>query len=153
MATVNGDVVKRSLALDSNVEYQEGLSVDFKTGVASSIMSYLGLLLILTPPLRSLLLGRGIPTPGTGPSLKVQQHGFLRVQGEAVGDKGGVAKSCIYFDRDPGYRETARMVCESGLTLLDVADGKKGGVYTPAGVVSKELLDRLCKSGTAFAAE
>lgn len=58
------------------------------------------------------------------------------------------------FD-DPGYRDTARLVCESGLTILYDLEktNSKGGFYTPATGLGEFLLDRILNSGSALKVE
>eukprot|EP00941_MAST-03F_sp_MAST-3F-sp1_P001958 g1958.t1 len=56
---------------------------------------------------------------------------------------------------DAGYRETARMLVESGLCLAIDDEFKKiksdkGGIFTPASCLGDVLLDRLMNSGTKF---
>lgn len=59
---------------------------------------------------------------------------FLRLTGFAVGDKGTKIQGEIYLPNDPGYRDTARMIVESGLSLSVDLDKIKtsGGYLTPA---------------------
>ena len=150
MSNVNVEAIKRSLSLTSDLEYVEGLDSDFNTGFTTTLTTWMSMMVLFTPPVRNQLMGKFIPKSGQGPSLKAQKHGFLRVLGEATGSKGSVVKSAIYYDRDPGYRDTARMVCESGLELLE-GGRREGGVYTPGSVMGEELMERLTKTGTAFA--
>jgi short subunit dehydrogenase-like uncharacterized protein len=82
------------------------------------------------------------------------ETGYLTVTGVATGVSGGRASSVMKFKVDPGYKDTARMVVESALTLS--LDGVKladpsGGVFTPAACQGEALLDRLCDTGTEFA--
>ena len=58
-----------------------------------------------------------LPKPGEGPSLKQMQHGFLRITAVGTGNKGSRLQSEIFFDKDAGYRETARMLVESALSI------------------------------------
>ena len=53
---------------------------------------------------------------------------------------------------DPGYRDTARMIVESGLVLaLQLNEVKvPGGVWTPAACQGQLLLNRLVATGTQF---
>jgi hypothetical protein len=44
--------------------------------------------------------------------------GFLKVTALAKGSKGGKVRAVIYFPTDPGYRDTARMLVESGKYLI-----------------------------------
>lgn len=152
MSRVNGEAIKRSLNLNSDLEYVEGLDTDYKTGMATTLSTWMGMMVLFTPPVRNQLMGKLIPASGQGPSLKAQKHGYLRVLGTATGSKGSVVNSAIYYDRDPGYRDTARMVCESAIVLLE-GRKKEGGVYTPGAIMGDELMDRLTKTGTAFAIE
>jgi len=152
MSNVNVETIKRSLTLNSDLEYVEGLESDFNTGFSSTLSTWMSMMVLFTPPVRNQLMGRFIPKSGQGPSLKAQKHGYLRVLGEATGSKGSVVKSAIYYDRDPGYRDTARMVCESAMVLLK-GEKKEGGVFTPGSVMGEELMERLTKTGTAFAVE
>jgi len=154
MSLVNAEAVKRSVNLNQNLEYVEGERVTFLTGVNNTLSLYMGLCALYIPPLRKFLLSKKIiPNPGSGPSLKQQQNGYLRVIGTGYGSKGTIAKSCIYFDSDPGYRDTARMVAEAGATLLEVGGKKEGGVYTPGAVIREEMTEKLLKGGTAFVVE
>jgi len=58
----------------------------------------------------------------------------------------------IYFPTDPAYRDTARMLVESGLALALHADkiAVGGGFWTPASCQGQILLDRLIATGTKF---
>ena len=150
MSNVNVEAIKRSLSLNSDLEYVEGLAGDFNTGFVTTLNTWMSMMVLFTPPVRNKLMGKFIPMSGQGPSLKAQKHGYLLVLGEATGSSGSVVRSAIYYDRDPGYRDTARMACESGLELLE-GRKREGGVYTPGSVMGEELMERLCKTGTAFA--
>jgi len=59
---------------------------------------------------------------------------FLRLKSVAVGDKGTRLRGILYFPEDPGYRDTARMIIEAGLSLSVDLDKIKseGGLLTPA---------------------
>ena len=96
-----------------------------------------------------------LPKPGEGPSQEfMDKEGYLTVTGVARGANGGRASSVMKFKVDPGYKDTARMVVESALTLsLDNAKlaDPAGGVFTPAACQGEALLRRLCDTGTDFA--
>ncbi|GMH57555.1 hypothetical protein TrVE_jg13431 [Triparma verrucosa] len=154
MSLVNAEAVKRSASLNQNLEYVEGERVDLLTGVNNTLSLYMSLCALYVPALRKFLMSKNIiPNPGTGPSLKQQQNGYLRVIGTGYGSKGSKVRSCIYFDSDPGYRDTARMVAEAGATLLEVGEKKEGGVYTPGAIIREEMTEKLLKGGTAFVVE
>ena len=63
-------------------------------------------------------------------------------------------KAMMYFPTDPGYRDTARMLVESGLCFA-IADQEQqikvgGGLYTPAACQGDVLLNRLVSTGCTF---
>ena len=61
----------------------------------------------------------------------------------------------FYFPTDPGYRDTARMLVESGVTLVLNRDQcvQGGGVHTPASALGQALIQRLVASGSTFSIE
>jgi len=157
MSGVNATAVKRSNALlkyGPKVEYCEGV---VKKNMYSAIIYLLGLLIfglcLYIPPIRWLMKKFVLPKPGEGPSEQEMDKGFLRVTGVAKGTQGTVAKATIMFKTDPGYRDTARMLVESALSLsLDSQKlvDSQGGVYTPAACQGNVLLDRLIMTGSVF---
>ena len=53
---------------------------------------------------------------------------------------------------DPGYDETAKMVSEAALALVDRSDVvRDGGVHTPAAAFGAPLVDRLRAAGMRLA--
>jgi short subunit dehydrogenase-like uncharacterized protein len=158
MTVINGEVVKRSVALKGTgnltVTYWEGmLFEDFKTAFVNTFGLYIGLTAMLNPISGTFLRKFILPRPGQGPSKKAMEKGYLCVHGVGTGSKGNVAKSAMYFPYDVGYRETARILVESGLCLaLDSAKLplRVGGFFTPSTGMGNALLDRLCKTGTVF---
>ena len=159
MSLVNFDAAKRSVALrntgNSNLSFCEGtVHPDFKSSFVGNIGFMTGLVVLAVTPLRKLLMKmKKIPNPGEGPTLKQMERGFLRVTGRGIGNKGTEVRSCMYFDVDAGYRDTSRMLIESGLTLAKNSEKLTvgGGVYTPGFALGKVLLERLKASGTSFA--
>jgi short subunit dehydrogenase-like uncharacterized protein len=105
-----------------------------------------------SPWLTSMLSAYVLPAPGQGPSLQDMSSGFLRVTAVGATAKGEEASAAMYFDTDPGYRDTARMLVESGLALaLDLDKiSSGGGVWTPAACQGDALMQRLVKTGTQF---
>ena len=55
--------------------------------------------------------------PGEGPSKEEMEAGFMLLTGYAEGSKGAKIKVTFTLPDDPGYRDTARMSCESALCL------------------------------------
>lgn len=154
MTVVNTEVVKRSHALRSKgnqkLKYRESaIYPDFKT----AFVNWFGLIAfgtVLFTPIRGWL----IPKPGEGPGRKSMERGYLSVSGFGVGSKGNKVETLLYFPREVGYFDTARMLIESALCLsLDSGKlpVKGGGFYTPSTGMGDALLDRLCKTGCMFA--
>jgi short subunit dehydrogenase-like uncharacterized protein len=84
----------------------------------------------VVPPSRA-LLDRVLPAPGQGPSDRALQDGRFRVEIEAGTTSGARYQTVVSAPFDPGYRGTAVMFGEAGLSLaLDERSGG-GGVLTP----------------------
>lgn len=107
------------------------------------------------PPLAWFARKFVLPSPGEGPSVATMDAGYLKITAYGKGSEGGKAKAIIYFPTDPGYRDTARMLVESGLSLSLEGDRIPvgGGVWTPASCMADVLLERLCNTGTKFCIE
>ena len=156
MSTVNAEVVKRSLAIKSEgnrkIKYRESLyAKDWKTAFLNWFSLVAGGTIIFTP-----IRGWFIPKPGEGPARKLMENGYLTVTGYGVGSKGNKVESLFYFPKEAGYLDTARMLVESGLCLAldeEKLPVKKGGLFTPATGMGDALMDRLCKTGSMFAAK
>ena len=103
---------------------------------------------LCVPGLRR-VVERSLPQPGSAlaPSMP---KGFLQLECFATGIKGSKVHGVMYFPRDPGYIDTARMLVESGLCLaLDAARlASPGGVLTPAFAMGPQLMARLATGGT-----
>ena len=155
MSLINAQVVKRSQALRSKgskeVFYREALIFeDFKTAFVNWFGLVAGMTCLLTP-LRGLI----IPKPGEGPSRKALDQGYLTVAGFGVGSKGNKAETLFYFPKEVGYKDTGRMLVESGLCLAldeDKLPVNNGGFFTPSTGMGDALLERLCKTGSMFSA-
>ena len=161
MAPVNAKVARWTHALRSTgsraLTYREFMQLpDFK----SAFTSYGGMLIIgsllLNPLTASLLKHYVFPKSGEGPAMSaMEEKNFLCIKGEGVGVKGNHAECVMYFDKDPGCLETARMMVEAGLCLA-LEDDKlpsksQGGFWSPAAGLGDVLLDRLTTTGTHFA--
>eukprot|EP00697_Spironema_sp_BW2_P009554 gnl/Spiro4/24506_TR12145_c0_g1_i1.p1 gnl/Spiro4/24506_TR12145_c0_g1~~gnl/Spiro4/24506_TR12145_c0_g1_i1.p1 ORF type:complete len:504 (-),score=88.61 gnl/Spiro4/24506_TR12145_c0_g1_i1:118-1629(-) len=159
MAAVNVNCVRRSNAMlgyGPQLVYEEAVVYpSFFAGFVTNI----GLLILGTsffcPPLLWVLQKFVLPAPGQGPSKASMEAGFLQVTAHATGTKGGRVRAKIYFPVDPGYRDTARMLVEAGMTHLQTDEINsycpQGGVYTPAVGLGPLLLQRLRSSGTEIA--
>ena len=128
----------------------------FKEAFLGWFSPILGLTALLNPitglPMRKFLL----PKPGDGPTEKQRDRGYLLVSGVGEGENGSIVRSEFYFPGDPGYKETAKMVVESGLCLAlerNRLPERGGGFFSPSVAMGDILLERLCKSGCQFASK
>jgi len=171
MSGVNYEAVGWSHALrrDPKCSYKEQLLVpDFKTAL-DGVLTLLMFFTSLMNPLTMGLLEKLITQPGDGPDIApMEEEYFLAVTGTAKGSKGTLVQSLLYYDKDPGYLETARMVVESALCLALEEDAVSeniaqasgavdsdaattvGGFFTPGFALRKNLLKRLVDTGCHY---
>jgi short subunit dehydrogenase-like uncharacterized protein len=132
---------------------------DWKTAWVSYTSLIIFGSLLMNPVTASLMKRHVLPKPGEGPSMNKMLHSnFLCVSGVGVGTAGNVAESVMYFPKDPGCMETARMLIESALSLALQEDelpvsSSGGGFWTPSTGMGQVLLDRLVATGTHFEAQ
>ena len=79
-------------------------------------------------------------------------EGFLRLTCYVKGDSGNETKQVLIFKTDAGYRDTARMLVESGLCFIFNKNEIKveGGFWTPASCQGESLMKRLCATGCSL---
>lgn len=156
MAMVMANCVRRSNALlnySTKLTYKEAAT---QPSFFAAYITYMQFVLLATtlfcPPLQWFMRKFVLPEPGQGPSEKSMDAGYLHITAYATGDKGSKAKAMFYFPTDPGYRDTARMLVESGLALALEMDRIKApaGVLTPAACQGEVLKERLLATGSAF---
>mmetsp|Transcript_31700 Transcript_31700/g.43493 ORF Transcript_31700/g.43493 Transcript_31700/m.43493 type:complete len:491 (-) Transcript_31700:58-1530(-) len=158
MASVMANCVKRSnavLGYGPNVKYSEAVVYpNFFAGFVNVATMFVFGLSLFNPLLQYLLQKYVLPAPGQGPSTETMDRGFLRVTAFGSGTNGTKAVASLYFPTDPGYRDTARMLVESGLCLSVESDRLQGpgGVMTPAIGLGPLLLERLQKTGCTYSA-
>jgi short subunit dehydrogenase-like uncharacterized protein len=155
-------------------------------GLAVSVGTPVFALLALFPPTRWLLrqaVERCGLAPGQGPSKELQRTGFFKARVVGVAEQQGAKEALprkvvveVAGIQDPGYAETAKMLTESALTLVDQAAAKAagkavdqavdqargggveahayegGGVLTPAVALGMPLVRRLRAKGMTFRA-
>lgn len=164
MAGVNSQIVRWSHALrqepSTKLTYREmAVCPDWKTAWVSYTSLIIFGSLLMNPVTASLMKRHVLPKPGEGPSMNKMLHSnFLCVSGVGVGTAGTVAESVMYFPKDPGCMETARMLIESALSLALQEDelpvsSSGGGFWTPSTGMGQVLLDRLVATGTHFEAQ
>ena len=161
MAIANTRVVRRSASLlekrqqsyGSNFVYNEYMMTK---KFSSAILITLGLAIlssIMFTPLRKIFRPL-FPSPGTGPSEKVQNDGWFESIFIVEDEDNNKFKFRVFGEGDPGYKSTARFICESALSIaLDKEKISKriaGGVLTTASGLGDVLIERLKKSGVLF---
>ena len=92
--------------------------------------------------------------PGQGPSQATQDKGWFRATFVAYSEDNDRKICSIYGSGDPGYKSTAKLVCESALALArsnDLPGGNEyGGVLTSAVGLGHVLIERLKKAEVEF---
>jgi short subunit dehydrogenase-like uncharacterized protein len=163
MAAINTRIVHRSNALargayGQDFRYDEALLTGrgirgrlAATGVASGLAGFMFAGAI--GPSRWAMEKFLLPSPGEGPSAESQRKGFfdLRFIGHAA--DGGVIRTKVTGDRDPGYGSTAKMLGQAGACLaLDTPRSRTpGGFWTPATIFGDRLVERLtARAGLTF---
>ena len=164
MSTVMAQSIRRSNALNEyskDLVYREAMvHLNFCAALSASIGLLVGGTAFYITPIRWLLLESGLlPKAGEGPSSDEMDKSFLEVKTVAHGvKKDGTSPvqltQSLYFPTDPGYRDAARMLAETALTMiLDEKDARvspNGGVLTPSAACGSALLDRLVASGCEY---
>lgn len=121
---------------------------------------YAGTLLLGLSPLR-FLLKKLVTQPGSGPSQKEMDDGYVEVKCIAESDSNSEQKAQATFEikhADPGYKGTAMMLGSVALVLscdLEKPSMKSinsGGFYTPA-CLGDALISRLSDTGITLKIE
>lgn len=161
MAGVNTKIVRRSHALagypygrdfryDESVMTGRGFSGWLK---GTTMVLGLGALVLIASfsPTRKLLQRFVLAKPGEGPDRELQQEGFFNLMQIGVLPDGKVLRSRITGDQDPGYGSTSKMLSECAVCLAKDDLETAGGVWTPAAVMARPLIDRLrANAGLVF---
>jgi short subunit dehydrogenase-like uncharacterized protein len=156
MAGVNTKVVRRSHAL-AGYPYGKDFRYDeaVLTGRAISgwlkgalMIAGLGSLVLFASfsPTRSFLQRYVLSKPGEGPDRDLQQSGFFNLLQIGKLPDGTIIRGKITGDQDPGYGSTSKMLSECAVCLAKDDLDANGGVWTPAAVMAKPLLERLQKN-------
>ena len=161
MAVANTRVVRRSAALmEQNQkpygkEFTFGEHGLFSTKRMARLASY-GLIMafiVLSTPIKR-LVRPFLPKPGEGPSQETQDNGWFRATFVALSEDGDRKICSMYGSGDPGYKSTAKLVCESAMALAksnELPGGNEyGGVLTSAVGLGNVLIDRLKNAEIEF---
>lgn len=161
MAAYNTRIVRRSNALTGG-SYGKGFRYQevMETGKgplgavkAAGVLASLGALVqgLSIGPTRK-VLDRVLPDPGEGPSAESREKGYFRLRTRAKTTSGRDFICRVEAQGDPGYKATAVMLGESGLSLaLDGPDlPEAAGVLTPATAMGEALTARLRAAGHTY---
>ncbi len=157
MAPANTRIVRRSNALQDwaygrRFRYSEHLNVGSSAvaPVVSAVVNgvgnattALGSRYFRLLPRR--LVERALPQPGTGPSEAVRERGHYKVETYTTTTSGARYIATMAQRGDPGYKATAVLLGESGLSLALDRDAlsELRGVLTPAAAMGDALLARF----------
>jgi short subunit dehydrogenase-like uncharacterized protein len=161
MAAYNTRIVRRSNALQDwaygrRFRYREVMSFPGNPlGLATAAGMTAGVAAVAggfaLPPTRA-VLDRVLPSPGEGPSEKVQRNGHFAIEIRTRTSTGAQYVASVTGKGDPGYAATAVMLAESALALA--LDGETlpaaAGVLTPATGIGQPLVDRLRRHRFTF---
>ncbi len=159
MSMVMANCVRRSnvlLGYSKKLTYSEArVHANFFSAFNEAVGLIIFSAFLVIPPLSWLALKLGVmPSPGEGPSAATMDKGFLKITsfGHGADKSSKPIKAIMYFPTDPGYRDTARMLAESGLLLAleQEKTAKNAGFHTPASGLGMPLLDRLVATGSSF---
>jgi len=161
MAVANTRVVRRSAALleskqngyGPNFVYNEYMMANKFSSALLITVGLAILSLIMFSPLRKLFRPL-FPKPGMGPNENVQENGWFESIFIVKTEDNEKYKFRLYGDGDPGYKSTARFICESALCLAcnedELPNGSNGGVLTSASGLGDILIKRLKNAGILF---
>ncbi len=166
MGPTNTRVVRRSNALTGfrygrSFRYRERMVASKAAkGLPGALLASVGigaLLGLASIPVTRKLLEARVPKPGEGPSRQERETGFFKIAIFAAleGQKRPSLRAEVIGTNDPGYGETAKMVGESTLALLDDGarqPGFEAGVLTSATALGMPLIERLRGAGMTFSA-
>jgi short subunit dehydrogenase-like uncharacterized protein len=148
MGAIDTRVVRRSNAiLGRDFAYQEYVrfSGRLQATAAAWVMTLWERSMKLSP-VRSMMAGM---KPGTGPSEKAMDEGWMRIDLFARATDGRTCRAVVKGQGDPANRITVKCLCESALALACAASRLPdcGGILTPSTAIGDALLDRLAPQG------
>lgn len=153
MAGVNTKVVRRSHAL-AGYPYGKGFRYDESVLTGRGIGGWLKGAIMMTgigalvffasfTPTRKFLQRFVLSKPGEGPDRELQKTGFFNLMQIGKLADGTVVRGRITGDQDPGYGSTSKMLSECAVCLAKDDLDTQGGVWTPAAVMARPLIERL----------
>ena len=161
MAIANTRVVRRTAELKQNNQTSYGPNFSYneymKTGsYLSALMITLGLgvlgLMIVSPI--SNLFRKLFTKPGNGPDKKTRDEGWFESIFVVKTETDNKYKFRLFGDGDPGYKSTAKLICESALCIAlnfdQITKNNSGGVLTTASGLGETLVNRLKNADVLF---
>ena len=161
MAIANTRVVRRTAELKQNNQTSYGPNFSYneymKTGsYLSALMITLGLgvlgLMIVSPI--SNLFRKLFTKPGNGPDKKTRDEGWFESIFVVKTETDNKYKFRLFGDGDPGYKSTAKLICESALCIAlnfdQITKNNSGGVLTTASGLGETLVNRLKNADILF---
>ncbi|MGB8856203.1 MAG: saccharopine dehydrogenase NADP-binding domain-containing protein [Burkholderiales bacterium] len=92
--------------------------------------------------------------PGEGPSRAEREAGYYDILFIGTSANGQTLNVSVRGDRDPGYGSTSKMIAEAAACLLQDAPATRGGIWTPASAMGRQLIARLqARAGLRFTCE
>jgi len=166
LAPANARVVRRSNALlglqnkayGPNLVYREALKTKSWWLSSLLVMGLTFFMLLMSFRWTRSILKKFVPQPGSGPSAEKRATSWFVVryyaQGQATQSKTNKTVQLVASLKggDPGYDETAKMVCEAALSLALERNQlyPHGGVLTPAVCFGDTLFPHLSRAGLPF---
>ncbi len=153
MPTIDPEIVLRSAAslpeYGPDFEYRHFVRLGKMGTVVKLGAGVAGVALLAQAGWSRRLLGKLIP-PGEGPSAEVRAASTFEVRMRARSEDRSV--NVAVRGGDPGYDETAKMISEAALSILEDGDRLPGksGVLTPVEAMGEVLLARLQAAGIEF---
>jgi len=158
MAAINTRVVRRSQCLYDDAgesygpkfHYAECATHGGAVGAVAMSVAFMVFGVLAYFSVSRYFLRMVLPKPGSGPSKETRDQAWFRnrLTCETVDGKillGNVAGG------DPGYNETAKMISEAAMCLIQTSDlPARGGVLTPARSMGSVYLERLREAGLTF---
>lgn len=149
MADTNHQVIRRSNALigyGNKLKYSEAREYSGFWGMVSGYLALAVIGAILSWP--NLVQGKILPQPGEGPAQKELDQFYLFIDcfykhKEEAQEK----RAQLYYKKDAGYIETAKMVVETGILISKEESDYEGGGVISTACLGSPLLERLVNAG------
>lgn len=153
MAMIDQDIVLRSAAClpayGEDFAYAHHIVFE-RFGAMLGIVGRLLLMVVgAQSPLTRRWLQQRLRQSGEGPGAQDIERGWFRMRVEASSGRNTV--SAVVSGGDPGYGETAKILAQAGLCLVEDQDlPRLAGLLTPAQAMGDALIARLQNVGIGF---